>query len=85
MQVKYKKEYFADTAFYIADKNEAKELENLLEEINKVCYFAQIKKWNSTQKIDKLVDVLVNNNVKIRIPCLISYTQDIYDDKDKLE
>ena len=85
LQVKYKKEYFADTAFYIADKNEAKELENLLEEINKVCYFAQIKKWNSTQKIDKLVDVLVNNNVKIRIPCLISYTQDIYDDKDKLE
>ncbi len=85
LQVKYKKEYFADTAFYIADKNEAKELENLLEEINKVCYFAQIKKWNSTQKIDKLVDVLVNKNVKLRIPCLISYTQDIYNDKNKLE
>lgn len=85
LQVKYKKEYFADTAFYIADKNEAKELENLLEEINKVCYFAQIKKWNSTQKIDNLVDVLVNNNVKLRIPCLISYTQDIYNDKNKLE
>lgn len=85
LQVKYKKEYFADTAFYIADKNEAKELENLLEEINKICFFAQIKKWNSTQKIDELVDVLVNNNVKLRIPCLISYTQDIYNDKDKLE
>lgn len=84
LQVKYKKEYFTDTAFYIADKNEAKELENLLEEINRVCYFAQMRKWSGTQKIDKLVDVLKNNNVKLRIPCLISYTQDIYNDKNKL-
>lgn len=85
LQEKYQKEYFADTAFYIADKNEAKELEDLLVEINKVCYLAQLKKWNSNQKIDNLVDVLKNNNVKLKIPCLISYTQDIYNDKDKLE
>lgn len=85
LQEKYQKEYFADTAFYIADKSEAKELEDLLVEVNKVCYLAQVRKWNSAQKIDNLVHVLKNNNVKLRIPCLISYTQDIYSDKGKLK
>ena len=85
LQEKYKKDYFADTAFYIADRNEAKELENLLEEINKICYLTQVKKWNSNQKFDKLVDVLKNNRVKLKIPCLISYTKDIYIDKNRLK
>ena len=85
LQEKYKKDYFADTAFYVADRNEAKELENLLEEINEICYFAQVKKWNSNHKLDKLVDVLKNNSVKLKIPCLISYTQNIYFDKNKLK
>lgn len=85
LQEKYKKDYFADTAFYIADRNEAKELENLLEEINKICYLTQVKKWNNNQKFDKLVDVLKNNRVKLKIPCLISYTKDIYSDKKRLK
>lgn len=84
LQEKYKKDYFADTAFYVADRNEAQELESLLVEINRICYLAQVKKWNSNEKIDKLVDVLKNNNVKLKIPCLISYTQNIYSNKNKL-
>lgn len=85
LQKKYKKDYFADTAFYVADKNEAKELEELLQQINKICFLAQKQKWDRNQKINRLIELLKNKNVKIKIPCLISYTQDIYNDKNKLE
>ena len=37
LQEKYKREYFADTAFYIADKNEAPELGELLNDICVIC------------------------------------------------
>ena len=84
MQEKYKREYFADTAFYIADKNEAPELGELLNDINKICLMAQMKKWNGNQKIEKLFEVLKAKQVKIKIPCLITYSQNIYFDKAKL-
>ena len=85
LQNKYKKDYFADTAFYIADRNEAKELEDLLQQINKICFLAQRQKWDGNQKINRLIELLKDKNVKIKIPCLISYTQDIYNDKNNLE
>ena len=84
LQKKYTKNYFADTAFYVADRNEAKELEDLLQQINKICFLAQRQKWDENQKINRLIELLKNKNVKIKIPCLISYTQDIYNDKNKL-
>ena len=77
LQEKYKREYFADTAFYIADKNEAPDLGELLNDINKICLMAQ--------KIEKLFEVLKAKQVKIKIPCLITYSQNIYFDKAKLK
>lgn len=82
---KYTKEYFADTAFYIADKNEAPELGELLNEINRVCLMAQLQRWNKEEKVKKLFQVLQDKQVRIRIPCLIAYSQNIYSDKTKLE
>ena len=46
---------------------------------------AQMKKWNGNQKIEKLFEVLKAKQVKIKIPCLITYSQNIYFDKAKLE
>lgn len=84
LKEKYKKDYFADTAFYIADKNEAPELEELLSEINEICLHAQLNKWNKDEKVNKLLQILKDKQVKIRIPCLIAYSQKIYSDKSKL-
>lgn len=44
-----------------------------------------MKKWNSNQKIEKLFEVLKAKQVKIKIPCLITYSQNIYSDKVKLK
>ena len=85
LKEKYKKEYFADTAFYIADKNEAPELEGLLSEINRICLLAQLKKCNKEEKVKKIFQILQDKQVKIRIPCLIAYSQQIYSDRTKLE
>lgn len=85
LQEKYTREYFADTAFYIADRNEAPELSELLSEINKVCLNAQLKKWDKEEKVEKLFSVLKNRQVKINIPCLIAYSKKIYFDKEKLK
>lgn len=85
LKEKYTREYFADTAFYIADKNEAPELGDLLSEINRICLMAQLNKWNKEEKVEKLLQVLQAKQVRIRIPCLIAYSQKIYSDKTKLE
>lgn len=85
LQEKYQKEYFANTVFYVADKNEAEELNELLRKINRICFDAQVESWDSNKKIDRLIEILGDANVKIKIPCLITYTQDIYGDKDKLK
>lgn len=85
LKEKYTREYFADTAFYIADKNEAPELGDLLSEINRICLMAQLNKWNKEEKVEKLIQVLQAKQVRIRITCLIAYSQKIYSDKTKLE
>lgn len=85
LKEKYTKEYFADTAFYIADKNEAPELGDLLSAINKVCLMAQLNKWDKEEKVTQLLQILETKHVRIKIPCLITYSQKIYSDKTKLE
>lgn len=84
LKMKYTKKYFADTAFYIADKNEAPELEELLREINKICLMAQLKNWDNDKKVQELFQVLRDKHVKIKIPCLIAYSKNIYSDKAQL-
>lgn len=85
LKEKYTKEYFADTAFYIADKNEAPELGDLLSAINKVCLMAQLNKWDKEEKVTQLLQILETTHVRIKIPCLITYSKKIYSDKTKLE
>ena len=85
LNAKYTKDYFADTVFYIADRNDAPELEELLCEINKICLEAQLHKWSKKEKVEKVLDILKTKQVKIKIPCLISYSRDIYSDKKKLK
>lgn len=85
LNAKYTKDYFADTVFYIADRNDAPELEELLCEINKRCLEAQLHKWSKKEKVEKVLDILKTKQVKIKIPCLISYSRDIYSDKKKLK
>ena len=82
LNTKFTLDYFADTAFYIADRSESPELTSLLKQINKVCFEAQKNKWTKTKKIDMLLNLLIKNNVKIRIPCLLAYTSDIYKSDD---
>ena len=66
------------SAFYVADRSDSPELTNLLSAINKVCFEAQKNHWDINIKIKELYKVLKNNNVKIKIPCLLAYTSDIY-------
>lgn len=85
LMTKYKNEYFLKTAFYIADKKDTDELDNLLMEINSVCFKAQKLKWSKDEKTSQLFQVMKNNNIKIKIPCLIAYTKTIYNDTTKLK
>lgn len=85
LKEKFKKDYFADTAFFIADRCDTEELQKLLREINKICYKAQTNKYSKDIKVDKLMGLLKSNNIKIKIPCLIAYTKNIYDDESKLK
>lgn len=82
---KYKKEYFANTAFYIADKRDTNELDDILVGINKICFEAQKNNMDAKQKINNLFLFLKRNNIKIKIPCMIAYTKDIYNDEFKLK
>lgn len=75
---KFGHDYFVDTAFYIADKSDSKELSHLLNAINKICFEAQKNKWSKDIKIENIYNLLKSKNVKIKIPCLLAYTNDIY-------
>lgn len=82
---KFKKDYFADTAFFIADKCDTEELKKMLRQINRICYEAQKNNYSTEKKINELVNYLKCNNVKLKIPCLIAYTKDIYANEEKLK
>jgi len=75
---KFTVEYFANTAFYISDRSESVELTSLLNTINKICFESQQGLYGSDTKIKNLIELLQTNNVKIKIPCLMAFTSDIY-------
>ena len=50
LNTKFVQNYFADTAFYIADKSDSKELTQLLNEINRICFQAQKNRWDNAIK-----------------------------------
>lgn len=81
---KFSSEYFSDTAFYIADKSDSKDLTILLNEINRICLEAQKNGFTKQEKTDNLYKLLRQYNIQIKIPCLLAYTKNVYDDMDLL-
>ena len=79
LNTKFYQNYFANTTFYIADRSESSKLTHLLTEINQICLDTQKNHWNKDKKINALYNLLKNNNVKIKIPCLLAYTSNIYE------
>ncbi len=76
---KYILKYFCNSLFYLADKaDKSNELKSLLDEINKIFYNSYKNKWDDKTKQKAVIDLLNSKNVKIKIPCLLAYTEDIY-------
>jgi len=82
---KFTSSYFSDTAFYIATRTTSQDLLNLVNEINKLCFIAQQQSYSKDKKTTELFKILQYNNVRIKIPCLLAYTNDIYSDSKSLQ
>ncbi|OXS52152.1 hypothetical protein B1A99_34920 [Cohnella sp. CIP 111063] len=82
---KYILDYFCKSVFYIADKVESSSLLPLLKEINKICFDSIKNKWSNNEKKRALIDLLEQNQIKIKIPCLLAYTSDIYKENGNLK
>lgn len=85
LEEKYEKKYFADTMFYVVDKSESHELEDILSDMNGIIYKSIQNNDSREEKAEKIIALLKDKEVTIKIPCLISYTSDIYNDKTKLK
>lgn len=82
---KYLLDYFCKSVFYIADKNDkSSDLSDILFEINKICFDAVKFKWSDDIKKQALLKLLMSKNIKIKIPCLLAYTENIYRDNTDL-
>ena len=85
LNTKYSAEYFSNTIFYITTRSESDDLLNILNEINKLCFDAQKNKYSKDQKIAGLFEILKSHGVKVKIPCLLAYTKDIYSNQSLLK
>lgn len=81
LKTKYNKKYFSDTILYIADKKDTSELDDILSAINGICFKSMKCGWDEKRKVHEILTVLNDRNVKIKIPCLIIYSKDIYSDE----
>ncbi|MCL4418015.1 MAG: hypothetical protein M1365_15245 [Actinobacteria bacterium] len=69
----------------IADKaDKSSELIDILNEINKICFKSVQFQWGDQTKKLALIELLKNKNVKLKIPCLLAYTENIYSDEKEL-
>lgn len=85
LKSKYNKKYFSDTVLYIADKKDTSELDDILNAINGICFESMKCGWDEDRKAQEILTELNRWNVKIKIPCLITYSKDIYSDEKALE
>ena len=85
LKSKYNKKYFSDTVLYIADKKDTSELDDILNAINGICFESMKCGWDENRKAQEILTELNRWNVKIKIPCLITYSKDIYSDEKALE
>jgi hypothetical protein len=82
---KYLSEYFSNAMYYIADKVEkSSPLIDILNKINGICYESIKYNWSSEYKKEILFKFLKSSNITIKIPCVLAYTAEIYDDSSKL-
>lgn len=76
---KYIDDYFCNSLYYIADKCEQSgDLIYILNEINKICYLNACNKYSDIEKNNKIFELLAKNKVRVKIPCLLVYQEDIY-------
>lgn len=81
LNTKYVLDYFCNSVFYIADKaDKSSDLIKILSEVNMICFKSAQLNWNDETKKKALIDLLKNKKIKLKIPCLLAYTRDIYSD-----
>ncbi len=85
LNTKFSSTYFADTAFYIATRTTSAELLSIVNEINALCFLAQQQNYSKDKKKEELFNILRKNKVAIKIPCLLAYTNDIYEEPSLLQ
>jgi len=80
LNTKFSTTYFAGTAFYISTRTSSKELLDIMNEINSLCFTAIKNNFSKKEKTEQLFYVLQKHKVNIKIPCLLAYTNNIYSD-----
>ena len=80
LNTKYTSDYFAKTAFYIAQRTDSPELLSIVNELNKTSFFTQKNKWSDDMKAQEVFNIFNKHNVTVKIPCLLAYSKDIYSD-----
>ncbi len=85
LNTKFSSSYFSNTAFYIATRCSSPSLLSIVNQINKLCFIAQKDNYTSEKKAYELFALLLKNNIKIKIPCLLAFSSDIYLDSSLLE
>ena len=79
LETKYVKDYFCRSMFYIADKSDNDHMLNaILKELNRICFLSKKQYWSDDKKYDAIGNLLKRNNVKIKIPCLMVFSSNIY-------
>ena len=85
LSLKFSPKYLSEQLFFICDKrvsltSDAKEILSIIEEIN-------VQEYDSDENVraKRLLQFFRNNNIKIKIPCLLAYDkQDLYHDASTL-
>lgn len=83
---KYLLKYFGESVFYIADKaDKGHVLNEVLTDINRICFDSIKNHWDDEEKVNKLISYLKDHNIKVKIPCLLAYTENKYSDCSELD
>jgi len=85
LNAKYVLDYFSRALYYIADKVETNNpLLKILHKVNDIHFESLKKSWTQEQKRKKLFELLSSFGVRIKIPCVLVYTDDIYSNPNRL-
>lgn len=83
---KYTLKYFCDSMFFVADKAEkSNELRDILDSVNKICFDSVRLNYSDQTKMECLIELIKQKKIKLKIPCLMVYTEKKYNDKVNFE